>query len=213
MKKFLLLGFSAAGTGWWFYQVYNYQKFSAAWGAFNVLFLGIILALVAGALLLMSSWFTDGESAPGLFIGIAVGTLLIAILGGPFMTEPIERGALVSQAGVQLSPSSPEYQQTAYQRSRAGGWFYYSFYSNHTTVNSSSGSSSSGSFSCGKDCGKGLVAVFLVILAIIVICGSLFVPHFWVAGGLIFLVILWLMTYREWFQVSESSYNYSSYRY
>lgn len=218
MKRVLSLAVSAIATVAYLVFVIRFQKFNAYWGPFSVVFLALVLGAIVAFLFFLLPWFReDREPVPVGMLSLCIVVVLVSLFGGVYMTEPVEPGAHISQAGMVINPGQPEHQQAAYYNSRAGGTFYYWFYGGYGGSYYPSGSTSSGSSSSsgsapscsGKSC-EGMAYVFLVILAIIVILGSLFVPSFWVAGALCFVIILWMITLREWFLVDYGSFGDSN---
>lgn len=209
MKRLVFLVLSILCSWVWLENVIRYQKLSAFWGPFSVPFMAIVLAAGAAIVFLIIPWFLgNNETAPWKMVALISAVCLVSILGGAYMTEPIEPGATISSAGMQLPPDSEyDYHQHAYSRSRSGGSFYYFFYGN-SYYGSTGGSGTAFTFdmpSCsGKSCGQGLAMLFLAICALLVLIASFVVPHFWVAGGLIFLVLGWMVVFREFFLVHDS---------
>lgn len=165
------------------------------------MFASLVLATGAAVIFLLFPWFHNEETMPWSMGIVCASVFLLSLFGGIFMTEPIELGAQVSMAGQQL-PDSTDFYQDGYARSRAGGTFHSFFYSSSTY----NGSSASPSFAMPKCSGKscsGLAMLFLIVCGILVILASFFVPHFWVAGSLIFLVYLWMLTVREFYMVYD----------
>lgn len=207
MKRFIFLLAGIVCSAAYVSQVASYQKLSAFWGSFSVVVVAIALAIVGAVIFFVIPWFTNEESAGWGFIVLTTVVCLTAIFGGIYMTEPIERGATVSIAG-QILPENPgQHQEYAYANSRAGGRFYSFFYGGGYYSTSSGGSSVPSTVAIPKCTGKacsGVAMVFLAVCAIIVLVGSFFVPHFWVAGGLMFLTFVWMLVIREFYMVSDS---------
>lgn len=204
-KRLFLLIASAISSIVYIFFFVQYDKLGAHWGWLSVPMVGIILTVILGVGFLFIPWYFSEESTPWLFINLALVVIFLSLYGGVYMTEPSQPGALTSEAGLTIQPDDPEYPQVAYSRSRAGSNFTHIFYSNYGSGGNSSGTV--GSIPMPKCSGKscnGIAMLFLIILALIVILGSLFVPHFWVAGAMIFIGLIWLMTVREWFVVERS---------
>ena len=49
----------------------------------------------------------------------------------------------------------------------------------------------------GKDCGYAVLGIILVLLVLAVVVASMFVPHFWVVGGMLLLTIMVMISLQE----------------
>jgi len=209
-KKWLLIVISLTLSVLWLSLIVQHQKISAFWGPFSVMLVSIVLALGAGIIFLLVPWFHNQETVPAKFILLCAIVFFVSAYGGIYMTEPENSETNVSLAGAEIPETgSSEYYQERYARSRAGGTFYYWFYSGGSYSSSSGSASSLSSFdmpSCsGKAC-QGYAMLLLLLCALLVIIASFVLPHFWVAGSLIFLCFLWMLALREFALVEDYSY-------
>lgn len=167
----------AASGAAWIAQLFllgYYQKWMATWGPINVLMAGLVVVFVAGWVMLCSDWFQDRHrrSRQRIYVIPAVGWLICISLG-VYWAEPIEFGKLSPLERSQLVRSAEYWSST-----RASDAFYlFDFVS-------------ADGISCDDE-------ICLIVVVVLCILGSIFIPHFWVVGTLVLLTIMTLITIRE----------------
>lgn len=183
--------------------IQRWNKWGASWGAFNVIFIAIVAAVVVIFLVTGTDWFQDQNFyTPGWVFLIPIVALVLSVWLGIYMTEPMELGGMSAyQASTQQAEQREPYD---FNRSRA----YYYFYSSPTSSSSSSSSSGFSAPSCsGKSC-NGYLIVILIILALVLVIGSAFIAHFWVMSSIILLTVMALITIHD-LRVVEPKYGFS----
>ena len=211
MRRILLSILTVVSAAVYMQQYITHDKMTASWGWFNVSVVGLILSAIVALIFVALPFFSSDRKTPVGALTLMVVGLILAVYGGIYMTEPKEEGALESAAGLTLPEEQvAEYHRESYARSRAGGHFYYWFYPNYysSSVATPASSGGGGSFSapsCSGDACEAYMYIFLILLVVILVIGSLFVPHFWVMAGMIFLTVMALTTLREFIFVDNDA--------
>lgn len=184
----------------WIYLIWEYHKWDAQWGSISVFVPASILALFVGWWISRGSWFIekDGPTRRRFMIVPMVGFILCAA-SGIYFTEPVERGGSVTRSGSTVSREatissgdrrSSEYAYN-YGRSRAGSTYLWA-----SLFDLGSGA---GDFVDGAgDLDEGCLLLLLVLLVIMLIIGSVVVPHFWILSTFLLVVVMAMVTFREW---------------
>ncbi len=160
--------------------IYKFNKMETTWMDFPVWGWGTLGAVLVAGILVNTEWFkeryyyTDWK----VYAIPSVAVVLCIILGVMF-TEDKEQ--LFSNRPVATYES--HYQP-----------FYYSYV--YSSSNSGGGSYSTPSCS-GKSCGQAMLAIFLVVLALILIIGSAVVPHFWFFSVIVLLSVATIIAIRD----------------
>lgn len=175
----------------------HYHKFTAHWGGFNVVLLGILGIGIVVFVSLMTDWFHDKEfRTPAWVFGVVIGGLILSAGLGVYMTEPLETGGPTAYQAATGTTGEQAQQNDDYDysRTRAGGIYIYNFGGG----SSSSGSVSSPDINCsGKGCGYALLVVLLIVLVLILIIASAMVPHFWVFASMVLVAIMVMIAIHE----------------
>lgn len=175
------------------YFLFTYQKWTATWwGGIPV----IIIAVVCIGMILYGGvtmrWFQNRERRTywWVFALFFIGWMVSAYVGIN-RTEPIEFGA--------LPPVEREDYSYNWGTTRA---------SNSSFFSDSSGSFSSVDFaapSCDGDaCGAVVLFILIVMIVLICISGSAFIPHFWVVATCMLLTAMAIVALRELLVVDSS---------
>jgi hypothetical protein len=207
LKLFVMVAVALVSTIMYGKFFLEHNKIYSAWNWFGLqmppLLVGLILSVLVVGMVISTGWYKHGKSLHELVMsGVVIG-LLITLYGGVYMTEPIEPGARTSAAGMQLAATDPEYHHRGYVTSRSGSYIYYHYYNT-----SSYGNSGFGSFEL-PDCDDEACGYLMIaIIVIVIVLSSLIIPHFWVAGGLLLVILLWALAYREYALEANWGYSY-----
>jgi hypothetical protein len=163
------------------YLYVNFNKFYASWGEINVFIVGIISVLFVLSIGLMSDWFQDRfERLDSWQFIVACAGLILSIGLGLYFTEPAQYNRLSRSEQTQLVQSD-----SYWASNRISSYHFFS---------GGSSNISSPDIDChGKGCG-GIVIIVLVIICII---GSAFIPHFWVVASMTLTTVLVIIALRE----------------
>jgi hypothetical protein len=152
----------------------------------------VLAAIAAFWWIRQQTWYWAHHRPAGLgaLLISAAGFVLCALVG-IYFTEPIEAGGVKTRSG-EISPMADE-------RAGVGGYDY-----GETRAASWGLFTDLGDLVCVPDVGSDgdeiCFILFLVILIIVLLLGSFFVPHFWVLGTLVLVAAMAVVAYRE-FQV------------
>mgnify|MGYP001827686693 CR=1 FL=1 len=157
-----------------------YKKWEASWGPLNVLVVsaaGVAITLVVG---IKSQWFQDRRRRIGqqVFL-IPLAGLALSVALGLYSTEPKEFGGQTRNRGFQS-------QADRWAASRASeSRFLGLAIGNSLDI-------------LDIDCdGEACLVLFLVLIAVVCVVSSAFIPHFWVLAGHLLLTIMALIALRE----------------
>lgn len=163
----------------------DYEKYKATWWGVNVTLISLPLgvAVAFGMRLLFEYFLGVGFMLKRwAFIMLTFATLLAPVLGKYVAEAP---------------KSTPEYEQLdqneRYRQSR-GYYFINSFSQSSSSVSDDSGGG--GGFDC-DDCGEGIAYLLLIVLVLIMLIGSAFIPHFWILAGFTFLSLMLMYIVNE----------------
>lgn len=164
-----------------------FQKWNAAWGPFNVVFLGILAALIASYKVFRSKWFQyRRQRTPQRVTWLLLAGFILCTGMGVYFSEPIQYGSLQRSQQIALV-SSGQY----YQASRASQFDIFSG-DNFTDID--------------VDCDDDLCLVILVAAVVIAcIVASAFIPHFWVLATILMSTLICLVALRELFYSGYST--------
>lgn len=169
-----------------------HAKLGAKWGPIPVLIPAAVAVWAATDRMLKSHWYRLRRvRTPFWVFAIPLAGMLISTPLGIYMTEPLEYGG------------STAYERAAAAQPAPAGYDYRSTRANHVYLNyipNGTGWLNVGSAfdSCDGDaCGIILLAIALIIIALVLICGSALIPHFWVLAGFTFLTLMGVMAIRE----------------
>lgn len=199
-KRVIFLSVIALALVAWIYLIWEYRKWDAQWGSINILVPTFVVAAILIWWINRLNWFHDrGIATRWRFLIIPMIAFIFCAGFGIYFTEPIESGGSITRSGSSVrsdgsSPSadrrSSDYQYD-YGRTRAGGNFlWYSLFE----LGSGAGDVVAGA----GDMDEGCILLLLVILAVLLIIGSVVIPHFWALTSFVFLVIMAMVAYREW---------------
>ncbi len=168
------------------YLLIHFDKWEAQWGSFNVLLLGLIVAVIGAVLLIKTRWFQYRPiRTPGWIIATPLIAFVICALLGVYYAEPGKRARGENYSG-------SDYRWTDTRGSRTGiadTWLY-----------SDTGDTLSwiGMPDCdGDECGYLVLGLVILLVAIICVIGSALIPHFWIVATLLLLAIVMVQTARE----------------
>ena len=181
----------------WLYLIYEYRKWDAQWGCFNILVVSILVAIAQVWWISRRRWVSDLNSPTQwrFMIIPMVGFVLCASLG-IYFTEPMEAGGSVTRYDNRSSTDeptlvvdrrSPDYQYD-YSGSRASRFY----------LLSSAWDLVEGVGYVGEDLDEAGLFILLVIIVIVLIFGSFLIPHFWTLATFMILVMMAIVTYKEW---------------
>jgi len=159
--------------------VFRFHKLEAHWGWFPVGIATIAICATITFMIVRTDWFQDKSFRTPFWvylipmIGIVVSTYL-----GIIRTEDVGR----------LNFAQPS------------DGYTFAYQPNYFWQGSSDGGEST-SFEVpecsGKNCGYVYLVIFLVVLTIVLIIGSAFIPHFWLLAGGIFITIMVIISIHE----------------
>jgi len=202
-KRVIFLSLTGLALIAWLYLIWEYRKWGARWGPINVMVPALIAAAVIAIWISRRNWFRErGNPTRWRFMIIPVTGFIVCAAAGIYFTEPIEVGGTVTRSGdrvendrstAAVNRRSPNYQYD-YGLTRASRFY----------LASSLFDLGEGAGSVADDVDEGCLLFLLVILVIVLIIGSFVIPHFWALATFVLLVIMALITYREW-RLLESS--------
>lgn len=171
--------------------VFRFHKLESSWGLFPVGIATIIICGLIAFTVIRTDWFQDKFFRTPFWvylipmIGIVVSTYL-----GVLRTEDVGRLNFTNSSNGYTYVYQPRY---FWQGGTSGGE------SSNIDVPECS----------GKNCGYVYLVIFLIVLTIVLIVGSAFIPHFWLLAGGIFLTIMVLISIHELRVREEQSWSYS----
>jgi hypothetical protein len=157
-----------------------YKKWEASWGPMNVLVVSAVMVAITLILGIKSQWFQDRRRRFGrrVFL-IPLAGLVLSVGLGLYSTEPKEFGGRTRNSGFQSEAAR-------WSASRASeGRFLGIAIGNSLDI-------------VDIDCdGEACLVLFLVLIAVVCVVSSAFIPHFWVLAGHLLLTIMALIALRE----------------
>ena len=199
-RRIIYVCMSGFALSTWFYLIWEYHKWDAQWGSISVFVPASILALFVGWWISRRSWFIEKDSPTRWrFMIIPLVGFILCAVSGIYFTEPIERGGSVTRSGSTVSREatsasvnrrSSEYVYN-YGRSRAGSTY---LWSSLFDIGSEAGDFVDGA----GDLDEGCLVLLLVLLVIMLIIGSVVVPHFWILSTFLLVIVMAMVTFREW---------------
>lgn len=201
-KRYIYAALLVAGTLIWTVFVWQYKKFDDSWLGVNIFIWALVLSAIIGFGFTRLRWWQERYGiSNGWIYGILFIGLLICLIAGTYMTEPIYNQ--MSQAQLDAY-NRGEYD---YSTTRAGVWYFLYFGSgNASTSNTSNTSDTSSGSSIDIDDGEGLAILLLIIMVLVLIFASVLIPHAWVVAGAILLTLTALAVYRDFKAEEKSSY-------
>ncbi|WP_201381704.1 hypothetical protein [Ktedonobacter sp. SOSP1-85] len=174
----------------WLSLVVVYHKFDSTWWGISIWWFAIFLTLVAVGIMVHYKQFNPQVRTSKVMQNSLVFYLIFSLVAGVLMTE-----STFGQA------------QSSYSYSHTRTGMIFSTYtgnrnsqeaeSAHITESGSGESSHTGSSS-----GKGAGYLFLILLILVALFASAIVPHFWVIAGFMTIVLLLLLTIKEFRRAS-----------
>jgi hypothetical protein len=146
------------------------------------------------------NWFHDRGTPTRLRFKILPIIAFILCAGlGIYFTEPLESGGSITRSGNPAQSGGPaptgNRRSSTYQydcsRTRAGGSYLWS------ALFDLGGGAGDVAVGAG-DLDEGCVILLLVALVVMLIVGSVLIPHFWALATFLLLVIMAMVAYREW---------------
>ena len=199
MKKWFLTFLALVFLGTACILFTSYDKWACEWIFFgwmhiSPIWTGAVIAALVVFGLHRIKWFTKKlEESPKTIVWTLVIGFVLSMFLGIYFTEPISDGKTAHQLAQEQSAKT-EY---VYTNTRAGYWYSSTFI--HTGGSSSgSGFSFPSSTSSSKDSGKAIAILFLVVVVILLVAGSAFLPHFWVAALIVLVFLMIDIAAREW---------------
>ncbi len=199
-KKIIFPSLTTLALIAWLVLIWEYHKWDAQWGSINVLLPTLLVAVFLGWWISRRNWFRNWDNPTRWrFIIVPVVGFILCAWAGIYFTEPIEVGGSVTRHGNFVdnghsTPTadrrSPDYRYD-YSRTRASRSYFWSSILDF-------GEGVGGAADGAGDLDEGCLFFLLVILVIMLIFGSLTIPHFWVLATFMILVIMAMVTYREW---------------
>jgi hypothetical protein len=156
-----------------------YKKWEASWGPVNILLISAVMVAIALVVGLRSRWFQhrQGRSRYLLFLIPVAGLMLTAGLG-LYFTEPREFGGRTRSTGYASEGDR-------WAASRASGW---------DILGTTDDDDEEVDVSCeGEEC----LVMYLIMLVIVCVAASMFIPHYWVVAAHLLLTIMALIAVRE----------------
>jgi hypothetical protein len=187
-KRFIFLALAGAAFFVWFILMWEYRKWNANWGGLNVLIVTAVAAVVMSWWLVSRRWFRECSSPTGWrFMIIPTAGFIICAAGGIFLTEPSIPGSAGSRVSAEATANrnNPGYHYD-YSRSRAGEFYLFA------TILDLGGAAAD------ADVDEECLPVLLVLLVLLLVVASFFIPHFWVLATFLMTLALAIFTFREW---------------
>jgi hypothetical protein len=157
-----------------------YKKWEASWGPLNVLAVSAAVVAITLVVGIKSQWFQDRRQRlePRVFL-IPLAGLVLSVSLGLYSTEPKEFGRQTRNRGF-------ESQAARWSATRASEGRFLG-----ATIGDSL-------HLIDIDCdGEACLVLFLIVIVVICVVSSAFVPHFWVLAGHLLLTIMALIALRE----------------
>lgn len=187
-KRYVFLALACLSLFTWAALVTEFHKWGARWGGIHVVIIAVVAAAVMGIWLVRRRWFTKrNRSTDWRFMIIPAVAFVLCAGAGILFTEPA-RGRSNAASDTRTS----EHQSDSGQSSAGDGYFFASILD-------------LGSSAADADVDEGCLLVLLAVLAIALIFGSLFIPHFWVLATFLMTAAMALFTYREWQMVAPDA--------
>ncbi|CAN5211969.1 hypothetical protein BH09PAT2_BH09PAT2_04530 [soil metagenome] len=176
-----------------FYMIARHNKWGATWHGFNVILITIFICVCIAILIASAGWYQDQSfRIPMRFFWASLMGMIICVMLGIYMTEPMERGgptAYQSDTGARQTQT----QQYDYTQTRAH-YYYINTWSG--TSARSSGSSVSAPKCSGKGCNAYAFLLLILLVLALIICSAL-IAHFWVLAGSLLVTIMVMYTIHE----------------
>ena len=159
------------------FMVFIFHKLEATWGGIPVIIPTVLLIGIGAWNIVKTNWFRDQSTRTPLKIFfIPVVGMMLAMFLGITRTENIKQVSLSRQEPGQYNTIDPS-------------WLF--FIGDTSSSSDSSGSRGIDLTDCdGDGCGYILLVVALVVITLILVIGSAFIPHFWLLSGCLFGAIM-----------------------
>ncbi|MBX3001511.1 MAG: hypothetical protein KF893_23520 [Caldilineaceae bacterium] len=180
----IMAAVSLAALGISFLLFHRYDKWEAGWGNFNVVAVAALVSAAAVVVAVRSVWFQRRTycTANWVFAIPMAGLLLCATLG-IYYAEPIELGG-TSRLEREANSSA-----IALQQPRATGFQLLRWVDIAAEIPFPT---------CDDDgCTLLYLAFILVVVVVISVAASAFIPHFWVVGALLMVTLMAVIAARE----------------
>jgi hypothetical protein len=157
-----------------------YKKWEASWGPVNVLVISAAVVAITLIVGIKSRWFQDRRRRIGQRVYlIPLAGLVLSVCLGLYSTEPKEFGGRTRSRGF---PS--EAARWSATRASEGRFLGLTIGDTLDLV----------AIDCdGKEC----LVLLLILIAVVCVVSSAFIPHFWVLAGHLLLTIMALIALRE----------------
>ncbi len=161
-----------------------YDKWDATWGGINVILVATAVSVIAALICFQTNWFQVRHMRLPTWVIMVplIGSIFCALLGVYFAESEVASPRLDTGAGT-----------TSVHQSR-GSYIYHSWF---YVDDLSSGTSISLPECDDKDCGYVYLGILLIVLVILLVLASAFIPSFWVLATLLLGTIYAIIVLRE----------------
>jgi hypothetical protein len=157
------------------FLIMKLHKFEATWGGLSVVLCGLVLSGIVALVIRKTTWFQDQHLPTPLGVFFIPVVALVVSLWLGLQTEDLRNLGLDASGAV------------AYNTFKPTGFDLFDF-----------GSSSGISFNCSGDgCGELMLVVALIVLALVLVIGSAFIPQFWVVSAFVLVTVMMIITIHE----------------
>jgi hypothetical protein len=162
-----------------------YGKWDATWGGINVILIGTLVSVIVAVISFNTNWFQVRH------LRLPTWVIMVPVIGSLFCAG---LGIYFSETEVSSGPRLDSETGATYQPQSRGSFIYHSwFYADDF----SSGMSISLPECDDKDCGYLYLGILLIMLVVILVLASAFIPNFWVLATLLLGTIYGIIVLRE----------------
>lgn len=195
-RAMLMSAVTAGCAAVWLYFIVTKAKWEANWWGVPVLLVGVVVALLGGYMMLHTTWFQKRPRRTPYWV------LVISVIGfglcawlGIWYAEPVPD--LHGDDGIIDSPSPQAYN---YSNTRSGSSSFYDYW----FLDSVADGASIGLPECSDDdCAVVYLGLLLILVVIVCLIGSAFIPHFWVVATMLMLTFMVIKSAREFLYMGQ----------